>query len=64
MIFFGEKLRLYRQASLEKGFKAPQHRIDPLKTILQHQERRPGARVFSRSGAVGDVPGLFIQPRQ
>ena len=64
MIFFGEKLRLYRQASLEKGFEASQNRVDPLKTILQHQERRPGARVFSRSGAVGDVPGLFIQRRQ
>jgi hypothetical protein len=57
-------LRLYWETGCHQCFKATQNRVDPLETIFQHQERRPGARIFSRSGTVNDVPGFFIQSRQ
>lgn len=54
-------LRFYRITGLVPGFKAAQDRIGPCKTGLQEKERHPGARIFSRSGTVGDVPGVGVQ---
>ncbi len=49
-----------RIAGIYPGFKAAFYRVDFGKTCLQHQERRTGARIFSRSGTVGDIPLLRI----
>lgn len=53
-----------RIAGIYPGFKAAFYRVDFGKTCLQHQERRTGARIFSRSGAVGYIPLLWVQSRE
>lgn len=54
-LWFGGK------AGSNQGFVTAQCSFNLLVTIFQHDERRTGARVFSRSGAIGDVPSFFIK---
>lgn len=51
----------YRVTTCHPGFKAAQDGINFGKTILQHDERRPGAGFFSWSGAVSNIPGIRVQ---
>ena len=48
------------EASGDQGFISAENSFNPLVTIFQHDERRTGARVFSRSGTVINVPCVFI----
>lgn len=49
-----------REPGSNQGFKAAQYRLDFFEPIFYHDERRTGARVFSWSGTVGDVPSVFV----
>ena len=50
-----------REAGGDQGFVTAKHSINLTITIFQHDERRTGARVFGWSGAVVDVPGVFVK---
>lgn len=55
MLWFGRVSRIHPCGeSAEKCFRF-------YITILKHEERRTGARVFIRSGAVGDDPLIFVE---
>ena len=54
-------LRLYRESCIDPGGKPAQQCIDTRIAIVQKEERRTGARMFVRSGAVGDDPLVFLK---
>jgi hypothetical protein len=53
-------LRLQRISPFDPGFQAAQDGISSGKTVLQKDQRRPGACVFSRSGAIGDYSDIRV----
>ena len=54
-------LRLYWIACVNPCGKAAQDRSSTRKAIVQHKERRTGARMLVLSGTVGDDPLAFIK---
>ena len=53
--------RLNRIARIDPRFQTAEQGFDSFVSVVQHEERRTGARVFVRSGAIGDDPLLFIE---
>lgn len=51
-----------RITGFNPGFKAAQDWVGPVNAVLQHNQRRTGACVLSWSGAVGDIPCVWVQP--
>ena len=54
-------LGLNRIARIDPRLKTAEQGFDLCVSIVQHEERRTGARMFVRSGAVGDDPLIFIE---
>ena len=50
-----------RIASIDPGLQATQDGTDTRIAVVQKDERRTGACVFVKSGAVGDDPFIFIE---
>ena len=50
-----------RVASRDQRFVAAKYGFNLAVTVFQHDERCTSARVFSGSGAIGDVPDVFIK---
>lgn len=46
---------------ISPGFKTAHDRVSTLNTVLVHDQRRTGACIFSRSGAISDIPGIRVE---
>jgi hypothetical protein len=55
MLWFGRVSRIH------PGSESAEECIHFYISILKHEERRTGACVFARSGAVGDDPLIFVE---
>lgn len=54
-------LGLNRISGIDPGLQAAQDGADPRIAIMQKDERRTGAGVLIKSGAVGNDPSAFIE---
>lgn len=52
---------LHRVTRIDPGGKSAEQGIRFFVTVLKQEERRTGARVFIRSGAVGDDPPTLFK---
>jgi hypothetical protein len=59
----GEDFHLWFRgvASVDPGFKSAEHGLHVGVSVIDQEERRTGARMFVRSGAVGDDPLVFFE---
>ena len=60
-IYLSTASRLHRLPGIDPGLEAAKEGCHFLITVLQKEERRTGARVFIRSGTVGDDPLVLVQ---
>ena len=58
---FHEDLWLSRITRIDPGLQAAKDCTDARVLVIQKDERRTGARVFVRSGTVGDDPFIFVE---
>lgn len=54
-------LRLNRIPRIDPRFQPAEQRFDLCVSVVQHEERRTGARMFVRSGTVRDDPLVFAE---
>jgi hypothetical protein len=55
------RLRLHRIARIDPSLQTAKDSTNVGVTMMQQDERRPGARVFVGSGAIGDDPFVLVE---